>query len=127
MLTKLFLALIQVEAETNVIVVDWSRLAALIYWSVVKYTTPVGEYIGGFLNTLDILGYDLTKIHLIGHSLGAHIAGIAASWVDSKVGRITGLFSFKSKYSILLNLPHSTRSILRFAFYTVNACSIFFF
>jgi lipoprotein lipase len=34
--------------------------------------------------------YDLSKLHLLGFSLGAHVAGVAGNLAYSKVNRITG-------------------------------------
>jgi alpha-beta hydrolase superfamily lysophospholipase len=76
--------------DSNVIVVDWSRLAALIYFTAVTHTLPVGTYLGQFLSILENNSVDLRNVHLIGHSLGAHISGIAGAHVGGRIGRITG-------------------------------------
>ena len=42
-------------------------------------------------------GLDLSDVHIAGHSLGAHVAGVAGSKVTSgKVGKITGKIKFLS-------------------------------
>ncbi|CAL8112998.1 unnamed protein product [Orchesella dallaii] len=92
----------------NVIIVDWGRLSgsgltlgnplatASAYISALGNVGPVGARLAEFLNFLrqnkQIQFSDMT---VIGHSLGAHIAGAAGTNVQSKygqnIGRIVGL------------------------------------
>ncbi|XP_063235084.1 pancreatic lipase-related protein 2-like [Bacillus rossius redtenbacheri] len=78
--------------EENVVVVDWSRPASGLYSSSRRATRQVGAYVARFLDFLSRSGVDLAKVHLVGHSLGAHVAGIAGHRVSAgRVARITGL------------------------------------
>lgn len=63
-------------------------------WQIsIKYKYfQVGTYLAqllGFLEREGDLNYD--DVHLLGHSLGAHIAGITGYRLSGKVGRITGM------------------------------------
>ncbi|XP_021949169.1 lipase member H [Folsomia candida] len=94
------------KSDMNLICVDWATLAnpsalpnPLLYGESVKSTRMVGEKIGEFLATLykrDVVK-DLGTVHIIGSSLGAHVAGIAGHilrsdyGLENKLGRITGL------------------------------------
>jgi hypothetical protein len=94
------------KEEMNIICVDWGTLAnpsalpnPLLYGESVKSTRMVGEKLAEFLATLykrEVLK-DLNGVHIIGSSLGAHVAGIAGHilrsdyGIESKIGRITGL------------------------------------
>ncbi|XP_076465320.1 pancreatic lipase-related protein 2-like [Babylonia areolata] len=80
----------------NVIAVDWSRGArAPNYPQAVANTRVVGAQLATLIRTL---GTAPDRWHLIGHSLGAQVAGFAGAkfgpdlgFVSQKIGRITGL------------------------------------
>lgn len=78
--------------DVIVISVDWSSIADSALYPIVAYQTKyVGAYIGHFLDALsDRYNVDGNQIHLIGHSLGAHVMGRAASTSKLTVNRITG-------------------------------------
>ncbi|CAG2104286.1 unnamed protein product, partial [Medioppia subpectinata] len=82
------------EMDANVISVDWSKVAAdLLYLPVVPKSQVVGQMIGYFINRLiAATGVSLNDIHLIGHSMGAHVVGFAGqSLLPNKVAQISGL------------------------------------
>lgn len=79
--------------EFNIITVDWSSIAKnIIYPMPTIKTEAVGITVAQFLDRL--IGRIKLKpadIHLIGHSLGAHVVGAIGTHLKSgKVGRITG-------------------------------------
>ncbi|XP_029999989.1 endothelial lipase [Sphaeramia orbicularis] len=89
---KLVSAVMQRESEANVIVVDWLLMAQQLYPDAVNHTRTVGSDIASMLNWLqDERQLPLENVHLIGYSLGAHVAGYAGTFVRGKIGRITGL------------------------------------
>ncbi|KAF5274258.1 hypothetical protein FQR65_LT04376 [Abscondita terminalis] len=71
----------------NVIMVDWHNLSmSFCYPIVADYTEFVGQLTGYLLAKLPA-----KKVHVIGFSLGAHVAAIGAEMQNPKVLRITGL------------------------------------
>ncbi|XP_072386685.1 uncharacterized protein [Diabrotica undecimpunctata] len=84
-------ALMAVE-EVNIICVDWSNGAALPnYVKASANTRLVGKQLSLLLRGLvEKNGLSLKKTHIIGFSLGAHIAGFAGSDLGN-LSRITGL------------------------------------
>nr|XP_023692284.1 endothelial lipase [Paramormyrops kingsleyae] len=80
------------ESEANVVVVDWLAFAQQVYPDAVNHTVTVGQSIAALLDWLqDEQQLPLEQVHMIGYSLGAHVAGYAGSFVQGVVGRITGL------------------------------------
>lgn len=93
-----FLALLEVE-DVNVILVGWTNITQiLLYPWVVEQSYSVAQYVGQLIDFLVQNGTPLKGIHIIGHSVGAHIAGVASTEVKSGiVGRITGN-SYENSY-----------------------------
>lgn len=66
------------------------------YAGVLGNVGPVGKRVAEFIQHLQLnYGVDASQVHVVGHSLGAHVAGAAGYWVQKqfghKIGRITGL------------------------------------
>ncbi|XP_012135888.1 pancreatic triacylglycerol lipase isoform X2 [Megachile rotundata] len=86
-------ALLDME-DTNVLVLDWTRGAATTYSAAVANTELVGRQLGLILLDAIGLGSLPKNIHVIGFSLGAHVAGCASEVLKKRnilLGRITGL------------------------------------
>ena len=89
-----------VTREYNVISIDWhdaySDLQRINYPKVALGTSLIGEHLAILVEALvNYVKVDFSKIHLVGHSLGAHIMGFLGKQLQAngygKVGRITGL------------------------------------
>ncbi|KAL7011646.1 hypothetical protein ACKWTF_014366 [Chironomus riparius] len=80
--------------EYNVIFADWSERANGGYLDVVYVMSEVAQKFVRLLNKIQTFGYDLSKIYIVGHSLGAHMAGRIGTLLQSQnvfLPRITGL------------------------------------
>ncbi|KAK4872645.1 hypothetical protein RN001_014674 [Aquatica leii] len=78
--------------DYNVIGMDWSVLCEFEYFTAMRGAQIAGAYLGAFINYLVEEGVDLENIHVIGHSLGAHVAAMGADKIKAgKIHRITGL------------------------------------
>lgn len=80
--------------DVNVILVDWSTIASNIMYPIPAIETKqVGEHVAKMIDFLADNGLDVNKLHMIGHSLGAHVTGCAGSSIKKgKVARITGTY-----------------------------------
>ncbi|XP_060093077.1 lipoprotein lipase [Heteronotia binoei] len=89
---KLVKALYKREPDSNVIIVDWLDRASQHYTIAASNTEVVGKDVGAFVNWIEEqFDYSLNNVHLLGYSLGAHVAGIAGKLANKKISRITGL------------------------------------
>ncbi|KAI5745707.1 hypothetical protein M8J76_013563 [Diaphorina citri] len=80
--------------DYNIICVDWSNLASNRLYPLARWTIKyIGQHLADMLTTIErTTGYDWCMFHLVGHSLGAHVCGIAGENIaHGKIGRITGL------------------------------------
>ncbi|XP_010078272.1 PREDICTED: inactive pancreatic lipase-related protein 1-like, partial [Pterocles gutturalis] len=77
--------------DVNCICVDWKKGARCPYTQASNNIRVVGAEIAYFVDVLtQQYGYSPAKVHIIGHSLGAHVAGEAGKRRPG-IGRITGL------------------------------------
>lgn len=73
------------------IVVDWSRMSQLLYTSSADYVPSVGNHIASFIDFMRVsAGLNLQTTIIVGFSLGAHIAGIAAHSTSGTVQAVVG-------------------------------------
>ncbi|XP_068199519.1 lipase member H [Antennarius striatus] len=80
------------QDDLNIIVVDWNQGAAnLNYFTAVTYTREAASNLTSFIITMEDEGAALSSVHLIGVSLGAHLAGFVGANLKGQIGRITGL------------------------------------
>ncbi|XP_047984909.1 inactive pancreatic lipase-related protein 1-like [Leguminivora glycinivorella] len=80
-------------SDLNVIIVDWHELAREpSYVLAVLSTRYVGKRLAKVLDSL-VDNYNTTgeRMHLAGHSLGAHVMGYAGMFFSKDIFRITGL------------------------------------
>jgi len=79
------------QGDYNVILVDWGSGSLNLYGQATANTRVVGAMVAQLIqfiqNTTDAAPEDM---HIIGHSLGAHVAGYAGERL-THLGRITGL------------------------------------
>ncbi|KAJ8025505.1 Pancreatic triacylglycerol lipase [Holothuria leucospilota] len=84
------------KEDLNVIMVDWAKGADSLYDKARQNIRVVGMEIALLTALLNSqFGADFSKMHFIGHSLGAHTAGYAGA-AQPGYGRITGMDNFTS-------------------------------
>ncbi|MCC3435016.1 MAG: hypothetical protein EAZ39_26580 [Oscillatoriales cyanobacterium] len=76
----------QRESHANLVVVDWEKDAGnVLYFPSADKTQNVGNQLSAYLKNS---GVDPNYTTLIGHSLGAHVAGFAASAYRQSTGKV---------------------------------------
>ncbi|XP_045505201.1 pancreatic triacylglycerol lipase-like isoform X1 [Colias croceus] len=81
--------------HNSVLALDGSSLIRWLYLRSTTYVRFIGRSLAEFLAVLVGFGQDPSQIHIIGHSLGAHIAGFTGKTFQEltrrNIGRISGL------------------------------------
>ncbi|XP_035216470.1 pancreatic lipase-related protein 2-like [Stegodyphus dumicola] len=92
--------------DYNIIIVDWSGGNLPPYYQATSNTRVVGAEIAFLLKALNnYKGIQPENCHIIGHSLGAHVAGYAGQ-ILGNLGRITGCDPAEPYFQ---NMPASVR------------------
>ncbi|CAB3229301.1 unnamed protein product [Arctia plantaginis] len=83
------------QGTGNVLALDASSLIRFLYLRSSTMVRFIGQRLGEAIASMIAAGLDPASIHLVGHSLGSHIAGFTGKTVlaltGSHVGRISGL------------------------------------
>lgn len=84
------------KEDVNVIIIDWGKGSMPPYTQAVANIRPVGRIAAMLIYALRVVaGINTENIHLIGHSLGAHLTGYIGNTLQDrfgyKIGRITAL------------------------------------
>ena len=91
--------------EHNVFSINWGQLEDLNYIRAAATTQPVGKHSALLVLLLAFeAGARMEDIHLVGHSLGAHVVGFLGKKVQDlglgKVARVTGLDPAKPLFEL---------------------------
>ncbi|KAF6210179.1 hypothetical protein GE061_013281 [Apolygus lucorum] len=87
--------------DYNVIIVDWSTESHVMYNKDRRFVKELGAIAAHFIDRLlEETGFDMSQLHIIGHSLGAHVCGVVGLNTKRRVGRITGLDPAKPMFSV---------------------------
>ncbi|KAF6210475.1 hypothetical protein GE061_013581 [Apolygus lucorum] len=90
--------------DVNVIAVDWYQVMLKeenVYVWCAEDTLPVGMVLGRAVSGLIGDGLNPDMVHLVGHSLGAHVVGVAGKYlngVNQTIARISGLDPAKIEF-----------------------------
>ncbi|KAF2883098.1 hypothetical protein ILUMI_23070 [Ignelater luminosus] len=80
------------KIDVNVFVVDWSPIANKNYLTAKGAVPQIGKFVGDFINRMmDYFKLPTTMFRIIGHSLGAHVSGVAGAEVTGLADYIIGL------------------------------------
>ena len=104
-----FICLLAFQNKFNIFLVNWvsdqdvgtvdEKKIDLTYRRPYQNTRIVGRHLGMFIKKLhDLFGVTYDSMHLIGHNMGAHVAGYAGKYLrdnlepknQAKLGQITG-------------------------------------
>ncbi|XP_076289802.1 pancreatic triacylglycerol lipase-like [Lasioglossum baleicum] len=79
------------QGDFNIIAIDWSSISVRPYIWATKRVVMVGQYSASMIDFLRSQGMDLSQVTVVGHSLGGHVAGLAAHYAKGQVSNVVAL------------------------------------
>ncbi|XP_017765759.1 PREDICTED: pancreatic triacylglycerol lipase-like [Eufriesea mexicana] len=87
------------NSDCNVIVIDWGKIAKKEYYWASNRVLMVGKFAAKMISFLESQGMDENKLTIVGHSLGAHVAGLASNYAARKANYVVGLDPAQPNFS----------------------------
>lgn len=85
------------NTQDNILALDYRDITYQAYIISTIAINILGELMANALNSIVDRGVNPEKIHIIGHSLGAHLAAKISRKTKFKISRITGVIHFLKK------------------------------
>ncbi|OAD62834.1 Pancreatic lipase-related protein 1, partial [Eufriesea mexicana] len=82
------------NSDCNVIVIDWGKIAKKEYYWASNRVLMVGKFAAKMISFLESQGMDENKLTIVGHSLGAHVAGLASNYAARKANYVVARNTF---------------------------------
>ncbi|XP_076392605.1 phospholipase A1-like isoform X1 [Megachile rotundata] len=79
------------HGDYNLILIEWHEISTYEYIWVSLQLVKVAKYVAHMIDFLASQGMDPSNTTVIGHSLGAHIAGLSSYYAKNKVNYVIGL------------------------------------
>nr|XP_003700218.1 PREDICTED: pancreatic triacylglycerol lipase-like [Megachile rotundata] len=79
------------NGDYNVIVVDWGSITKFEYVWTSNQVVKVGQFVARMIDFLTTQGLDVSKTIVVGHSLGAHVAGLSSYYAHKKVASVVAM------------------------------------
>ncbi|XP_055383793.1 pancreatic triacylglycerol lipase-like [Condylostylus longicornis] len=80
------------KGHNGIFIADWKDIGRITYREIKFVIEPLSKRLADLLDKfIRKNNISADKIHIIGHSLGAHIAGKIGEYFNGTIGRITGL------------------------------------
>lgn len=77
--------------DVNIFAVDWSSFSRRNYRTSKEYVPKVGKFVAAFIKFLErYVGLRVEQLGLVGHSLGAHLAGNVGRMLDGRPNWLMG-------------------------------------
>lgn len=102
------------NTQDNILALDYRDITQHLYPISVLAINELGTIVANALNTLIDNDVNEKKIHLIGYSLGAHLAGKIGRKTKFKIPRITGyLFNILLLQTVINNIKMQNKRLIR--------------
>ncbi|CAK9822180.1 Pancreatic triacylglycerol lipase (Fragment) [Anthophora retusa] len=79
------------HGDYNIIVIDWSSISVMPYLWASQRVVMVSQYVSKMIDFLVSQGMDPSKLTIVGHSLGAHVAGLSSHYAKAKANYVVAL------------------------------------